>query len=259
MSKVQISSIDIGNRYRSDFGDIESLATSISEIGLLQPICVTPDMKLIAGERRIKAHQLLGMDEIEVSTIDITEIISGEYAENEVRKNFTPSEKESILSSIKTKGRGRPAKNSQKFVNFDTASEIAGFANPETARQATKVVEKGCPSLVSAMDDNVISIYAASKLADRPKAVQEKAVLAKRQGTKRKNSRIKPVNQEINIKKFLVGIEKIAGIKGVAEVIVKGMTDEHKLRANESLKRAFILTKQIKEALDNAEYDSKTG
>ena len=41
--EAKISEIQLGNRHRKDMGDIEALAQSIQEEGLLQPIGITPD------------------------------------------------------------------------------------------------------------------------------------------------------------------------------------------------------------------------
>src|SRR5262249_4945386 len=74
-----------------DMGDIAGLAASIDEIGLLQPIVVTPDGRLIAGARRLAAAKRLGRLDIPVHVIDIDSVARGEFAENQHRKNFTPS------------------------------------------------------------------------------------------------------------------------------------------------------------------------
>ena len=47
----------------SDVGD---LVNSIGEVGLLQPIVVTPENIIISGHRRFKAIQSLGWTEVEV-------------------------------------------------------------------------------------------------------------------------------------------------------------------------------------------------
>ena len=44
--------------------DITALAESIERLGLLQPVVVTPDDKLVAGYRRIKAFRTRGRDTI---------------------------------------------------------------------------------------------------------------------------------------------------------------------------------------------------
>lgn len=64
------------NQPRRIFGDVElqELADSIAEVGLLQPITVrkleNSKFELIAGERRLRAHQLLNKHTIEVIIID---------------------------------------------------------------------------------------------------------------------------------------------------------------------------------------------
>ena len=64
--KLRIDSIKVGERWR-EVGDIEGLANSIKQNGLIQPIVVDADLNLVAGERRITACRQLGMEEIEVT------------------------------------------------------------------------------------------------------------------------------------------------------------------------------------------------
>jgi ParB/RepB/Spo0J family partition protein len=87
-----VESILVENRFRKDLGDIHVLAKNIDEIGLLQPIVVTPDGRLIAGQRRHLAFKYLGKTEIPVHVVNLDEIIRGEFAENMHRKDFTASE-----------------------------------------------------------------------------------------------------------------------------------------------------------------------
>jgi hypothetical protein len=58
----------------------------------LHPIAVTPDGRLIAGERRLLAFKHLGKTEIPVHVVDLDQIVRGEFAENEYRKSFMASE-----------------------------------------------------------------------------------------------------------------------------------------------------------------------
>ena len=52
-----IGSIKVEARYRKDLGDIEGLAQSINEVGLLHPVVITADGRLIAGQRRLDGRQ----------------------------------------------------------------------------------------------------------------------------------------------------------------------------------------------------------
>lgn len=59
--QIAISEITIGERHRKDLGNLEELAASIDELGLLQPIGITKDKLLVFGERRLIAcRDLLG-------------------------------------------------------------------------------------------------------------------------------------------------------------------------------------------------------
>ena len=99
-AKVRIADIRIGERHRKDMGDIEGLARSIDEIGLLHPVVVRPDGTLVAGERRIKACLLLGWQDIPVTVIDLDAIVRGECDENQKRKDWTPTEAVAIAKAL---------------------------------------------------------------------------------------------------------------------------------------------------------------
>jgi N6-adenosine-specific RNA methylase IME4 len=97
--------ISIGKRHRKEFGDIEALALSYNERGaIIQPIAITTDDKLIAGERRLKAwlHPRSNFRDqpIPVHVITVDSIVAGEWDENAHRKDFTPSEAVAIKREI---------------------------------------------------------------------------------------------------------------------------------------------------------------
>jgi N6-adenosine-specific RNA methylase IME4 len=81
-------------------GDIDGLAASIRELSLLHPVVITPAGVLIAGERRLRAAQLLGWCEIPVTIIDLAQIVRGQYAENAFRKDPTLSEAVAIKRAL---------------------------------------------------------------------------------------------------------------------------------------------------------------
>jgi ParB family transcriptional regulator, chromosome partitioning protein len=100
VTKPSIRKIKDRNRYRKSLGDIESLAVNIKELGLLHPIVVRPDGRLIAGERRLAACKRLGWKSVPVTYVDLKEVVRGEFAENAFRKDFLPSEIEAIRRAI---------------------------------------------------------------------------------------------------------------------------------------------------------------
>ena len=97
---VPLSTIRVGKRHRKDLGDIRSLARNIQEIGLLHPVVIRPDRKLIAGERRLRALKLLGWTKVPVTVLDLDKVIRGEVAENVFRQDFRPSEMVAIARAL---------------------------------------------------------------------------------------------------------------------------------------------------------------
>ena len=100
MPKLSVAEIQVRGRYRKILGDIKSLAGSIADVGLLHPIVVNSNGRLIAGERRLEACKLLGWKSVPVTVVDIDQIIKGEFAENAYRKNFLPSEVDAIRRKL---------------------------------------------------------------------------------------------------------------------------------------------------------------
>jgi ParB family transcriptional regulator, chromosome partitioning protein len=68
-TEMPIDDIVIGERNRSELGDIAGLAASIADIGLLNPISVDERGQLLAGRRRLAACKLLGLKQVEVRII----------------------------------------------------------------------------------------------------------------------------------------------------------------------------------------------
>jgi hypothetical protein len=59
--KWPLKRIRVGRRFRRALGDhLRALAESIEGIGLLHPVVVTPQGRLVAGRRRLEAVRLLG-------------------------------------------------------------------------------------------------------------------------------------------------------------------------------------------------------
>ena len=134
---VQISDIQPSpNQPRKVFNqqDIEDLAASIEEIGLLQPIAVRriqDKYELIAGERRLKAHQILNKNTIEVIVIDASdeEVALLTLAENLKREDLTDYEIYIGLTSLNeeikknkqklAKSLGMNREDMYKYLSFD--------------------------------------------------------------------------------------------------------------------------------------------
>ena len=180
VKEIPLQEIRIGQRRRKDMGDLQSLADSIAKVGLLQPIGITEDNELVFGERRIRAAQRLEWETITARVVQVSSIIAGEYHENEIRKDFTPSERVAIGEALEKAIGHRKGANQYHSKELDqnfgqakrnktaeVAAKNAGFGNPETYRQAKNVVANGVPDLVQKLDDGAVSISAAASVAEQ--------------------------------------------------------------------------------------------
>ena len=92
----RIEDITLGERFRKDLGDVTELQDSIEELGLLHPIVVTTEGKLIAGARRLEAAKNLGWEEVPVTIAqnvnEAAKELLAERDENTCRMDMKPSE-----------------------------------------------------------------------------------------------------------------------------------------------------------------------
>lgn len=102
--ELPVADIRVEDRHRKDLGDIRELAESIDTLGLIHPPVLTPDFRLVAGERRLAAVKSLGWDTVPVTIIhtlaDVTDQLQAECDENTCRKDFTPTEAASVRRAV---------------------------------------------------------------------------------------------------------------------------------------------------------------
>ena len=203
--KIPIAQITFGHRHRKDMGDLHALGDSINQLGLLQPIGVTSTMQLVWGERRLKACQMLGWQEIEAvvdpSLDDILRAMQAEEDENKCRLPFSQSERVAIAEHIQSVERQRAEERKREGQRMggkmrhgqlgadsappkdadsagktrDKVAAAVGMSH-DTLTKARKVVAQGTPELVKAMDDGTASVSAAAAVASLPPQRQRQVV-----------------------------------------------------------------------------------
>lgn len=131
---VSIDNISIEERIRKDYGDIDELANSIREVGLIQPIVLTHDLQLVVGGRRLSALRKIGLKEllhashfIWTEELDDLKIKTVEIEENLKRKSLSWQEeilaKKRLLDLMQTiHGVARPG--------YPSRSDSLGITNP---------------------------------------------------------------------------------------------------------------------------------
>lgn len=159
--EVDITKVWWDKRFRDDLGDMVSMVESIKDKGIIQPITVTPDLELLAGERRITAAREAGLLTIPAiirekkDAIDAREI---ELIENLCRKDPSWSERAQLTAEIdrlykeknidwsgrKTaillnRSQSSVVRDLQLAESLESIPELADF---KTADEALKVVKK---------------------------------------------------------------------------------------------------------------------
>lgn len=100
---IPFSSIIIKDRAREEMGDIEDLALSIKEKGLLQNLVVDQNYRLLAGGRRHAALTLLKVTEVTVNVVKTTSEIDPieiELLENLARKDMEWPEQVKLVQKM---------------------------------------------------------------------------------------------------------------------------------------------------------------
>lgn len=163
--------------------DVKDLADSITQVGLLNPITITPDHTLIAGNHRLEAAKLLGWTEIECTVCDISGLRAelAEIDENFVRKNLSLIEFGDLLLRRK---------------------EIYEELHPETkvgnaqARGMNKAVGNNVTENFSATSKSFVD-DTAEKLGVTPRTVRNRLQTAKNLSQEAKNI-IQSSNRDIS-------------------------------------------------------------
>ncbi len=202
---VKLISIEeiVPNRFqpRQIFGEKElnELADSIKEHGIIQPLIVRPlgdKYEIIAGERRYKAASIAGLYNIPVIVLEKDDNESAELAiiENIQRKDLTPIEE---------------AKSYQKLLNRGlTQEEIAkklGIAQPTVANKLRLL----------SLPDEVQEALLNTRISER----HARALLRLENVSDQLNLLNRIINEKLNVKQTEEEINKILGIFNVEEKI----------------------------------------
>ncbi|WP_137843404.1 ParB/RepB/Spo0J family partition protein [Microbacterium sp. 2FI] len=139
-----IDSIRVGGRHRVDLGDVDALAASIEQHGLLQPITVTPEGVLVCGARRLAALRRLGVRTVNVwvragVTDRLTRVLA-EQDDDALHKALTPTESASLYRELKGL-LAEDAARRQEASRFTTKGQLAELTGAAT--MAAPSVPKG--------------------------------------------------------------------------------------------------------------------
>ena len=221
---IPLTDIVLGERYRKNLGNLDELADSIKEMGLLHPIGLSGDLKLIYGQRRLEACKRLGMSTIRASIssafCDAIVALKAERDENTCRMDKVPSELAALgkrleeVEQVESEKR-RNSKLVQNTVveNFHNGEsdaltpetirankslrgktrDIVGSAlgiSGKTYEKMKAVIDSGIPELVEAMDSSKIKPHPAAEIAAMPKKDQLEILKLDKKGIRQKTKEV---------------------------------------------------------------------
>ena len=224
---------------RTTLGNIEELAASIREKGVLEPILVRaigPNRyQIISGERRYRAASLAGLDEIPAIELDVDDKETLEIAliENIQRKDLTPFEEAEGLYILQQKfgythekistviGKSRTTVTETLLIN-DIPDRIramcreAGISNKSVLVQVARAGDE-------ADMEQVVRAFAAGELSSREDVRRQTAKPEPKKAGRPKNyvfqlkDKALPYSLNLSFKK--ANVEKSEVIEAVRELL----------------------------------------
>ena len=241
-SSLALSQLQAGKyqpRTRMDEGALNELAASIKTQGIMQPVLVRPldggRYEIIAGERRFRAAQLAGLDEIPVLVREVDDQAAAAMAliENIQREDLNPLEEAQGIARLISDfdftheqaatavGRSRSAvSNLLRLVNLAQPVQtmlMAGDIDMGHARALLSVDNASQIALASHVVSKRLSVRETEKLVAR--ALEEQASSATQPRQKEKSGDIVRLEEELSDKLATPVVFKM-GTKGRGQVII---------------------------------------
>ena len=281
MNTIAASDVVVGERFRRDPGDLDLLAESIREAGLLQPILVTPDNRLVAGARRLEAcRDLLGWEEIPARVVEDCSPELGTLVENEVREDLTDIELSELAEKLRLDAlphggaqsqfeakalsgkdldrqhHGANGKNGQlvaKLMSKRAAAKAVGLSSGKQHR-IDLVKSRGIPELVELLESGEITPTAAAVIAAQPEDRQREIVAlparARREEVRKlREERVnvsKRPRQQTSLQRVTHGMARLRADLNAAR------TDSVANASRADIEKALLEMKRVQEELDAA-------
>ena len=137
MRLIPIDSITVENRFRKKLGNLVPLMDSIQALGLLHPVLINAQFRLIAGARRLEACRRLGWNTIAARVVDLDEL-RAEHDENMVRQDFLPSEAVSIKRALEEVERQKARERMSEGGRLSKKGVITGGNLPPLTKGKTR-------------------------------------------------------------------------------------------------------------------------
>ena len=175
--------IDRDARQRRALEGIEDLAASIAQVGLINPVVITDDFILIAGERRLEACRSLGWDSIPTHTKEDLppHLLQLLELEENIKRMELPWQDEcsSILAYHELRLADAPA-HTQEMTALELSMSIA---NLKRRLLVAKALRSG-DEKVRAADKMSVAVGLVTRAAERQEAAEMEALTRNLTSTK---------------------------------------------------------------------------
>jgi ParB family chromosome partitioning protein len=225
-------------RKRFDADELTSLTESVKNHGVLQPLVVRHTdngFQLIAGERRLRAAQAAGLDEVPVHVVnfDDQQVFEAALVENIQRSDLNPIEKAIGFKEYLEKfGLTQEQLGARLGLDRTTISNLVGLLNlPEEVQDAVRFgqitlghakVLKGVPEAerqIALCRETILkchSVRALELLAKQPEA--EAAEPVKREPAE-KTAHVKSIEDDLR-QRFAVKVEIKVKSKDKGQIVI---------------------------------------
>lgn len=159
--------VERSERQRRELRNIDELAESIQRIGLINPIVITSDGVLVAGERRLTAIRQLGWTQVSVQFVDELsdyELQTIELEENVKRENLPWQDEVAALEKFhKLKMAHEPGWSQEQ------TADAVGLSRPEVSKKL-QVAAHMTNEVVAGADRFSAALNIVQRNAERKKA-----------------------------------------------------------------------------------------
>jgi ParB-like chromosome segregation protein Spo0J/N6-adenosine-specific RNA methylase IME4 len=240
--KIRTRKIYVGdNRRKAKDEKVKELASSIKEIGLLNPITVREkngQYELVAGLHRLKACEYIGIDTIEVTLFDGDDIEAqlAEIDENLRRNDLTILEQSQHLARrdelLKEQGKRATVKNNQYYAG-DTVSppkttkEMANEIglSERSAQRRMQVARDILPEVQEAIQDMPVADSTTQLLELARMKPEEQRKIAETLKIASGEMTIPDARREVKKREVVTSLESVEAkaakaLEGVYDVIV---------------------------------------
>lgn len=231
-------------RTRMDQEALAELAASIKAQGLMQPVLVRPverdRYELIAGERRWRAAQMAGLEQVPAIVREVPDeaALAMSLIENIQRENLNPMEEAAGLARLADEFKLTHQQVAEAVGRSRSATtnllRLLGLAKPVQSMLMEHLLEMGHARALLALD-GARQIEAANKVAARGLSVRETEALVqsllKGAGTvrgrrKRADRDLARLEEELS-ESLGTGVEIKAGRKGSGKLVIRYSSLEH--------------------------------